>query len=129
MKRSLSVLTALVIIFTLILCSCGRGGDEPIISIDDLPAYSGAPYVKVNGNEPFFTDDQLTTASFEIYSDLDGFGRCGVATACIGRDIMPTDKREDITSVKPSGWEHDGSSNNIKYDGEYLYNRCHLIGF
>ncbi len=39
---------------------------------------------------------------------------------------MPTEKRESISSVKPSGWQ------SIKYDiveGKYLYNRSHLIGY
>ena len=39
---------------------------------------------------------------------------------------MPTEERESISSVKPSGWH------SVKYDiveGKYLYNRCHLIGF
>ena len=36
---------------------------------------------------------------------------------------MPTEDRESISSVTPSGWI------NREYDGEYLYNRCHLIGF
>ena len=39
---------------------------------------------------------------------------------------MPTEERENIGSVKPTGWQ------TVKYegiDGKYLYNRCHLIGF
>ena len=39
---------------------------------------------------------------------------------------MPTEKRESISSVKPSGWQ------SVKYDiveGKYLYNRSHLIGY
>lgn len=36
---------------------------------------------------------------------------------------MPTEDRESISSVTPSGWI------NVQYDGQYLYNRCHLIGF
>ena len=36
---------------------------------------------------------------------------------------MPTEDRESISSVTPSGWI------NVEYDGQYLYNRCHLIGF
>ena len=43
--------------------------------------------------------------------------------ACIGRDIMPTEERGDISSVKPTGWVQ------AMYNGSYLYNRCHLIGF
>ena len=39
---------------------------------------------------------------------------------------MPTEDRESISEVTPSGW------NNKEYDfvdGGWLYNRCHLIGF
>lgn len=36
---------------------------------------------------------------------------------------MPTEDRESISSVEPTGWI------NVEYNGEYLYNRCHLIGF
>lgn len=53
-------------------------------------------------------------------------GRCGVASANISKDLMPTEKRGSIGSIKPSGWH------TIKYDhidGKYLYNRCHLIGY
>ena len=45
---------------------------------------------------------------------------------------MPTEERESISSVRPSGWDYKGKSNNNKYDfvdGKYVYNRCHLIGF
>ena len=53
-------------------------------------------------------------------------GRCGVASANISKDLMPTEKRGSIGMIKPSGWH------TIKYDhidGKYLYNRCHLIGY
>jgi DNA-entry nuclease len=46
--------------------------------------------------------------------------------ACIGRDIMPTVPRGDISDVKPSGWVQ--ASYDI-VDGKYLYNRSHLIGW
>jgi DNA-entry nuclease len=45
---------------------------------------------------------------------------------------MPTEERGDIANVTPTGWEYNGISNNNTYDfvdGEYVYNRCHLIGF
>ena len=64
--------------------------------------------------------------SFEEYSDLDELGRCGAAYANIGQDLMPTQKRGDISRVKPTGWR------SVKYDivdGKHLYNRCHLIGY
>ena len=91
-----------------------------------LPEYSGQPYVAINNNIPFFTDEDMTTEAFESYSDLDALGRCGTAYACVGTETMPTEERGDISSVKPSGWQ---SAQYDNVDGGYLYNRCHLIGF
>lgn len=98
----------------------------PSISLADIPDYAGDPYVVVNNNQPEFAESEMTTSSFETYSDLDVLGRCGIAYANIGQDLMPTEERGNISDVKPSGWqsvEYDG------IDGGYLYNRCHLIGF
>ena len=95
-------------------------------SLDDIPDYSGSPYVAINDNQPSFTEEDYTTEAFEEYSELDSLGRCGVTYACVGVEIMPTEKRGDIGMVKPTGWV------TAKYDfvdGKYLYNRCHLIGF
>lgn len=99
---------------------------ETVFALSEVPAYNGEPYVAINGNTPYFTDDDLTTTSFETYSPLDDLGRCGVTYACVGQDIMPTEERGSIGQVKPTGWH------TVKYDcvdGKYLYNRCHLIGF
>lgn len=96
------------------------------ITLADIPAYSGDPYVAINDNVPLFTDSELTTSSFEDYSPLDSLGRCGVAYSCVGLETMPTEERGSIGQVKPSGWH------TVKYDfvdGKYLYNRCHLIGY
>ena len=94
--------------------------------IGDVPAFSGEPYVNINGGQPHFSPDELTTTSYEHYSELDSLGRCGVVTACCGRDLMPMGERGSISSVYPSGWVQ------AKYDfvdAKYLYNRCHLIGW
>ncbi len=99
---------------------------EVTISVADIPAYAGDPYVTINDNEPQFLETDLATSSYEYYSDLDDLDRCGVVYACIGTDLMPTEERGNIGSVKPSGWH------TVKYDivdGKYLYNRCHLIGY
>ena len=91
-----------------------------------LPPYSGEPYISVCGGDPDFSEDEITSVSFEYYSELDALGRCGVCIASVGQDIMPTEKRGSIGQVKPTGWH------TVKYDfvdGKYLYNRCHLIGF
>lgn len=98
---------------------------EPL-DVSDIPEYSGSAYIPVNDNVPAFAEDELKTASFETYSDLDELDRCGAAYADIGTDLMPTEKRGSISKVKPSGWH------SVEYDiveGESLYNRCHLIGY
>lgn len=94
---------------------------------DEISPYSGQPYIEINDNIPYFTESDLTTESFELYSNLDEYGRCGVAYASIGIDIMPTEERGEIGQIRPSGW-HTVKYNDI-IDGNYLYNRCHLIGY
>ncbi len=94
--------------------------------LSEVPEYSSSPYVILNDNKPEFEEKDLTTKSFEKYSNLDSLGRCGVAYANVSVDTMPTEKRGSIGMVKPSGWH------TVKYDivdGKYLYNRCHLIGY
>ncbi len=101
-------------------------GKKPTSS--SIPEYSGKIYITLNDNIPNFSNSELTTKGYEKYSSLDSLGRCGVATASLGKEIMPKDgeKRGSISSIKPSGWVQ------AQYDfisGKYLYNRCHLIGW
>ena len=82
----------------------------------------------VHGNKPYFTSrEKKNTNTFESYHKLDKLGRCGVAYANVSKDTMPTEARGEIGQIRPSGWH------TVKYtgvvDGNYLYNRCHLIGF
>lgn len=102
-------------------------GIEGYFDLAMVPAYLGEPYAVINDNVPFYTDIEMTPDSYELYSELDDKGRCGTCIACIGTDIMPVEERGEIGNVKPSGW------NQTKYpglvDGNYLYNRCHLIGY
>ena len=96
------------------------------LSVDEIPAYSGQAAIEINQNVPGVTESDYTTEAFEQYSPLDGLGRCGIAYACVGEEIMPTEERGAIGMVKPSGWH------TVKYDfvdGKYLYNRCHLIAY
>lgn len=94
-------------------------------NLKDIPEYKDSPYVYVNNNVPSFLESDYTTEPFEKYSELDSLGRCGVAYANVCKELMPAEgeKRGDISSVKPSGWKQK------KYNGEFLYNRCHLIGY
>ena len=103
-----------------------KGSESPGM---DVPAFSGSPYVEINGNVPYFTEEDKAGSTFESYSDLDSLGRCGVAYACVSRELMPTEERGQIGHIKPTGWVQ------AKYEGvvdskpPYLYNRCHLIAY
>ena len=100
--------------------------NAPTITLESIPVFDGSkPYVVINDNIPFFTDED-TSKSYEFYSELDSLGRCGAAISCIGKELLPTEDRGSIGQVKPTGWH------TVKYDivdGKYLYNRCHLIGY
>lgn len=118
----------LLVLFLVVLVSLirTRSGNEKI-RLDELPVYSGKAYVEVNDNVPYFTEDEMTTSSFERYSTLDELGRCGSAYANLSKETMPTEEREEIGWIKPTGW-HTAKYPEIISDS-YLYNRCHLIAF
>lgn len=100
--------------------------ESAVFSLSMVPEYGKKPYAVINGNVPYFTEDEITDVSFERYSELDSLGRCGAAFASVGSDLMPEEERGEIGAVRPSGWQ------TVKYDivdGKYLYNRCHLIGY
>ncbi len=106
--------------------SVSTGNKKYKLNLKDIPKFKNKPYVVINGNEPAFKKSEITKKDFEYYSPLDSLGRCSTATASVGKKLMPTEKRGEIGSVKPSGWQ------TVKYDfvdGKYLYNRCHLIGY
>ena len=98
-------------------------------NITEIPQYSNSPYCTINNNKPSFTEEDYNLGVFENYSELDSLGRCRVAYANICKEIMPAkgEERQAIGMIKPSGWQ------TVKYEGvvegNYLYNRCHLIGY
>ena len=139
MKKPISIIKILALLLALVLTltACSIPGLDSLSSLthqgntegdgyesgDDLPLYE-----ERNNGIPYFTSDEITSVAFEKYSPLDALGRCGVATACIGKEIMPKEDevREELSSVKPSGWYQ------AKYsgvEGGYLYHRSHLIGW
>ncbi len=130
MKRLLSLLVLLALLLSFSGCFSVEfvtpTGPPITLPSEALTPETDEAYTVVNGNEPYFAEGDLTTKAFEEYSPLDSLGRCGVAYACIGQELMPTEERGSIGQIKPSGWQ------TVKYDnvdGKYLYNRCHLIGF
>ena len=118
---------ALAVIILTMLVGLARQMLAPSYDLSNIPDYDGtSAYAVIDRNQPSFTEEEYTTGSYEYYSELDSLGRCGVAEACVGVDLMPTEERESISKVKPTGWVQ----NQYDFvDGGNLYNRCHLIGF
>ena len=65
----------------------------------------------------------MTMQGFERYSERDTLGRCGVAYANVSRDLMPTEARGEIGSIKPSGWQQAKYEGIVNSSPPYLYNR------
>ena len=99
---------------------------EEEFTLSMVPEYSGNAYADINDDIPFFSEDELIAETFQEYWPLDELGRCTGAYACIGPESLPTEPRENISMIEPTGWH------SIQYEGidrGYLYNRCHLIGY
>ena len=88
-------------------------------------AYDEVQTIELNDNTPLFgpLDLTLENGSWETYGELDKLNRATSAEAMLNQDLMPTEKRGDISNVEPTGWK------NKKLGKSYLYNRTHLIGF
>lgn len=140
-KKFLNILLILIVSLSVLSgCSAGENNffndlditaqsasDYVNYDLSNIPDYDGKAYVELNGNVPELSESEKTySESFEEYGKLDSLGRCTYAVSCIGKDLMPTEKRGSIGSVKPSGWH---ISKYDFVDGKYLYNRCHLIGY
>ena len=129
MKKKLSLGSAVVILLLLALYFILPAPEPevmPEVSVDQIPAYSGEPFVILANNVPAFQEKDYVTESYEFYDDLDAMNRCTYTMACIGPDLMPTEDRGDIGMIRPTGWV---TAKFDFVDGKYLYNRCHLIGF
>ena len=108
-------------------------GDYAEEVLTAVGSYHGSPDISMNMGQPLFTEEdrqlgeQHETEGYESYADLDALGRCGPAFAVLTKATMPTEKRESIGDVRPSGW-HTARYDDLIED-KYLYNRCHLIAY
>ena len=136
-KQKFKLLLSLIMLAIIIVSTIYKPDSQVITTnnsplhyeYQDIPKmeYKGNPYVELNNNVPYFINENLSTKPFQDYVDLDKLGRVGAATACLGPETIPTEKRGPIGMIKPAGWH------TVKYPGIikdlYLYNRCHLIAF
>lgn len=107
--------------------SAGAEEAEESFSWDRVPAYDGSAFAVMHKNRPYFSREEIRDWSGQSFTQLDALGRCGVARAKITPELMPTERRGEIGSVKPSGWHTVKYADSIQ--DRYLYNRCHLIGY
>ena len=120
MKRRIksSLLSLLVLLCTLFGAACSPVQAPPASNTAEtaapqadhfeyaaVPAYAGEPYAVINGNQPFFTEEDMAPIQEESYAELDDLGRCGVAMALVSPRTMPTSERGSIGMVRPSGWQ------------------------
>lgn len=134
MRKLIKQLT--ILLFSIIVSGCSipfpekniQNTQAEVSQLNTIPEFDGKnASVVLNNNIPLFTEEEKkTTEVFEQYSDLDTLGRCRKAFANLHISNMPTEKRESIGMIKPTGWH---VSKYSFVDGKYLYNRCHLIGF
>ncbi len=105
----------------------GYGGEY--LDLSTVPEYTGEKgYVVLNDNFPQFTEEEMQKDVFEQYSELDIYGRCGQAYAMLGPELMPRGERENISHIRPTGWQSVEYKDLIEEDG-HLYNRSHLIAY
>ena len=127
MKKGFSYLIIILFILAYVFLVCFNKEEVKSYPSNNIPEYSGEDIIILNNNEPDFDDLAKSTNAFEVYGELDDLGRCTAAYANLGVELMPTSSREDISSIKPTGW-HSKKYDIIPEDG-HLYNRCHLIAF
>ncbi len=95
-----------------------------VINGEEIPAYSGNGYYIVNGNVPFFTATDKAFTGYK-YSPLDSLGRATGAFARLTASLCPTDDRDSISHIRPTGWNYNKSYSVT--NGQVLYNRSHLL--
>ncbi|MBR2466114.1 MAG: DNA/RNA non-specific endonuclease [Clostridia bacterium] len=135
MKRFIkNVFIILLLIISMLAASCTASPESGVssyvkVTVPESGEKQYVPYEIYGSGKPSFTIPSPITA-YEHYGELDGLGRCTVAEACLGRELMPPEdeERDSLSTVTPSGWKQAKYPDDV-VDKEYLYHRCHLIGF
>ena len=99
------------------------GTSGVVINGIEIPAYAGDGSYRLNNNTPFFTDSDKKFVGYE-YSALDDLGRATGAIARLTKSLMPTDDRDNISHIRPTGWKQ-AAYTSLGLD--HLYDRSHLL--
>lgn len=129
MKKTTAKISMLLLVL-IMACSCSLTGTET--PVDETPATTELVTV-VNDNVPYFTEEEKAAAEergwFIDLSELDDFGRVGVAYALLDYEHMPPSGSRDFNlNTEPSGWVQKRYPTDIVENG-WLWNRAHLIGW
>ncbi len=108
--------------------------DEPdetrtVVNDKEVPSYVGIASVPIRANKPSFTKNRRNIReSFYKPSQLDAQNRSGAAFANVGKDTLEmVGDRENMVSIKPSGWNQNKYNGLVTTQPPYIFNRCHLI--
>ncbi len=127
-KKVWGVLTALFIVILFSFTSSAALNSSSL-KAEEIPAYSGTPYIEIAGNVPSFQISDLTLDEYVQFLPLDQLGRTVGGSACLGPGTITKDPRGAIgADIRPSGFHLDKYPGLIE-DPAYLYNRCHVIGY
>lgn len=92
-----------------------------------IPSFAGKASIEINNDKPQFTQKQKQCRVSSVENNrLDSLGRAGMAYAVIGKDIMKSGDRKNMSNISPSGW----NQKKMRYDfteNTYYYHRSHLI--
>lgn len=79
---------------------------QPVKELGEIKIDEIESIVKINGNYASFTLEELelTKEPWHTLSDLDSMNRVGVADALLHKSMMPSEPREDISMIYPTGW-------------------------
>lgn len=87
--------------------------------------FDGRQVMEVNSNLPTLNPRKGDKDKDEFYSDIDLLGRVGKAEVLLGIDTLSSNKKREISKLKPTGWKEKTVEINGKEQN--FYRRCFLI--
>lgn len=106
---------------------------EVMVDEESIPAYSGACYTIVNGDNPSFTKAQRQSTQEDIkYDPLDELGRAGSVYSILGPNTIGAIENRDVAKqlrIMPTGITKQNTYKNyINSNHGFLYEKCHILG-
>lgn len=120
-------LAAIFIVIAMFLTACDVIIEKEPITDGHADVIMPERVGHLNPGDPSDTEDGAVKYGAVIkLGELDEIGRSTYAHILVSDEEEPGsngEEREETITVDPAGWK------NEKKDGEWIYNRCHLIGY